>query len=143
MLAVQRPRRRQKNRWKLLRLTERIADAWEVSNQLPKGLLPAIRSLSRPAALGERIIHRVMKEDPSWRPLLFGGSGEYPKWFTGELIRLFRPAITRTIPPEERSGKLDPTAATEGHRSPSRKGYLCPVASARSADSRQNKMGYR
>src|SRR3569832_1647939 len=43
------------------------------------------------------LIERVMKEDPSWRPLLLGGSGEYPRWFTGELIRLFRPAIARTL----------------------------------------------
>lgn len=43
------------------------------------------------------LIERVMKEDPSWRPLLLGGSGEYPKWFSRELIRLFRPPVSRVL----------------------------------------------
>lgn len=43
------------------------------------------------------LIHRVMKEDPTWRPALLGGSGKYPNWFTGELVRLFRPPISRVL----------------------------------------------
>ncbi len=43
------------------------------------------------------LIGRVMKEDPNWRPLLLGGSGEYPKWFSRELIRLFRPPVSRVL----------------------------------------------
>lgn len=43
------------------------------------------------------LISRVMKEDPSWRPLLFGGSGAHPKWFSRELIRLFRPPLSRIL----------------------------------------------
>jgi len=43
------------------------------------------------------LVERVMKEDPGWRPLLFGGSGEYPKWFSRELIRLFRPPVSRVL----------------------------------------------
>ena len=43
------------------------------------------------------LIERVMKEDPIWRPLLFGGAGEYPKWFSRELIRLFRPPVSRVL----------------------------------------------
>lgn len=43
------------------------------------------------------LIGRVMKEDPNWRPLLVGGSGEYPKWFSQELIRLFRPPVSRVL----------------------------------------------
>lgn len=43
------------------------------------------------------LIGRVMKEDPGWRPLLLGGSGAYPKWFSHELIRLFRPPLSRIL----------------------------------------------
>lgn len=43
------------------------------------------------------LIGRVMKEDPSWRPLLLGGSGTHPKWFSRELIRLFRPPLSRIL----------------------------------------------
>lgn len=43
------------------------------------------------------LIGSVMKEDPNWRPLLLGGSGEYPKWFSRELIRLFRPPVSRVL----------------------------------------------
>lgn len=43
------------------------------------------------------LLARVMKEDPSWRPALLGGSGKYPRWFTRELVRLFRPPISRIL----------------------------------------------
>ncbi len=43
------------------------------------------------------LLERVKKEDQNWRPFLFGGSGEYPKWFSHELIRLFRPPLSRII----------------------------------------------
>lgn len=43
------------------------------------------------------LIERLMGEDPNWRPLLLGGSGEYPKWFQAEFVRLFRPAVTRVL----------------------------------------------
>lgn len=43
------------------------------------------------------LIGRVMEEDPSWRPLLLGGSGAYPKWFSHELVRLFRPPLSRIL----------------------------------------------
>lgn len=43
------------------------------------------------------LIKRVMEEDPNWRPLLLGGSGEYPRWFSGEFVRLFRPAVSRIL----------------------------------------------
>jgi hypothetical protein len=43
------------------------------------------------------LIGRVMEEDPNWRPLLLGGSGAYPKWFSHELIRLFRPSLSRIL----------------------------------------------
>lgn len=45
----------------------------------------------------DALIRRVMDEDPNWRPLLFGGSGEFPEWFSVEFIRLFRPAISRIL----------------------------------------------
>lgn len=43
------------------------------------------------------LIGRVMEEDPNWRPLLLSGSGEYPKWFSREFVRLFRPAVSRVL----------------------------------------------
>lgn len=43
------------------------------------------------------LIGRVMKEDPDWKPLLLGGSGAHPKWFSHELIRLFRPPLSRIL----------------------------------------------
>lgn len=43
------------------------------------------------------LMERVVKEDPKWRPVLFGGSGEFPKWFMEEFVRLFRPPISRIL----------------------------------------------
>lgn len=43
------------------------------------------------------LMERVVREDPDWRPVLFGGSGELPKWFTEEFVRLFRPPISRIL----------------------------------------------
>lgn len=43
------------------------------------------------------LIRRVMKEDPTWRPLLLGGAGSYPDWFSREFVRLFRPAVSRVL----------------------------------------------
>lgn len=45
----------------------------------------------------QALMGRVMEEDPNWRPALLGGSGEYPRWFTGEFVRLFRPAVSRVL----------------------------------------------
>jgi len=41
--------------------------------------------------------HRVFAENPSWRPLFFGGDGKYPSWFYPEFVRLFRPPISRIL----------------------------------------------
>ncbi len=38
-----------------------------------------------------------MAEDPNWRPGLFGGTGDYPKWFYPQFVRLFRPPISRIL----------------------------------------------
>jgi len=43
------------------------------------------------------LVRRVMEEDPGWRPLLLGGSGRYPDWFSREFVRLFRPALSRVL----------------------------------------------
>lgn len=43
------------------------------------------------------LMKRVMDEDPNWRPLLFGGTGKHPEWFNSELVRLFRPPLTRIL----------------------------------------------
>lgn len=45
----------------------------------------------------DKLMKRVVSEDPNWRPLLFGGSGEYPKWFYPEYVRLFRPHVSRVL----------------------------------------------
>jgi len=43
------------------------------------------------------LMERLVEEDPTWRPALFGGSGKFPNWFTPELIRLLRPPISRIL----------------------------------------------
>jgi hypothetical protein len=43
------------------------------------------------------LLERLAREDPTWRPDLFGGTGDYPKWFAREFIRLFRPPISRIL----------------------------------------------
>lgn len=45
----------------------------------------------------EALLTRLVADDPSWRPLLFGGSGEYPLWFHREFVRLFRAPISRIL----------------------------------------------
>jgi hypothetical protein len=42
-------------------------------------------------------MERLTNEDPDWRPLLFGGTGSYPQWFSTEVIRLFRPPTQRIL----------------------------------------------
>jgi hypothetical protein len=43
------------------------------------------------------LIQRATAECPSWRPGYLGGHGERPKWFNEELVRLFRPQISRIL----------------------------------------------
>lgn len=45
----------------------------------------------------DALVGRLMELDPSWRPLLLGGSGEYPAWFSKEFVRLFRPPLSRIL----------------------------------------------
>lgn len=73
----------------LLRSLPMVAELKEVETEFARST--AVRA-------GFRVlIERAMEEDPSWRPLLFGGSGEYPRWFTKEFVRLFRPAVSRVL----------------------------------------------
>lgn len=43
------------------------------------------------------LLERLVREDPQWRPALFGGDGQYPTWFQREFIRLARPPISRVL----------------------------------------------
>jgi hypothetical protein len=45
----------------------------------------------------DSLLRRLIAEDPSWRPALFGGSREYPKWFNIEFARIFRPHVSRLL----------------------------------------------
>ncbi len=45
----------------------------------------------------DELMRRLVSEDPNWRPFLFGGNGEYPKWFYPEYVRLFRPHVSRVL----------------------------------------------
>jgi hypothetical protein len=45
----------------------------------------------------DNLMSRLVAEDPSWRPMSFGGDGRYPTWFTREFIRLARPPIARVL----------------------------------------------
>lgn len=62
------------------------------------------------------LLNRVVSEDPSWRPVLFGGSGAYPVWFPSEFLRLFRPHISRILKKANR--QLRETKAHLGIDSP-------------------------
>jgi hypothetical protein len=44
-----------------------------------------------------RLMERLISEDPSWRPGLFGGNEKYPNWFYPEFVRIFRPPISRIL----------------------------------------------
>lgn len=43
------------------------------------------------------LMGRLVAEDPSWRPTLFGGDGRYPNWFLRNFVRLARPPISRVL----------------------------------------------
>lgn len=45
----------------------------------------------------DRLMTKLVAENPSWRPVLFGGNSETPAWFNGEFVRIFRPALSRII----------------------------------------------
>ncbi|MHB8471342.1 MAG: hypothetical protein ACYDC8_00560 [Gammaproteobacteria bacterium] len=45
----------------------------------------------------EELMTRVMVEDPGWKPLLLGGTGNFPTWFNYEFVRLFRPPMSRVL----------------------------------------------
>jgi hypothetical protein len=63
------------------------------------------------------LMKRLVAENPSWKPELFGGSGEYPKWFYPAFVRLFRPPVSRVLKKANRQiretkeylGKSSPT----------------------------------
>jgi hypothetical protein len=42
-------------------------------------------------------MQRLVKEDPDWRPVLFGGDGSHPDWFNREFVRIFRPPLSRIL----------------------------------------------
>jgi hypothetical protein len=43
------------------------------------------------------LLQRLVDEDPDWRRRIWAGEGDYPNWFSGEVIRLFRPPISRVL----------------------------------------------
>lgn len=45
----------------------------------------------------EGLLDRLLKEDPTCRPLLCGGEGRYPAWFGKEFVRLARPPLLRVL----------------------------------------------
>lgn len=45
----------------------------------------------------DMLMHKLVTEDPEWRPILFGGTAQQPAWFTSEFVRLFRPPISRIL----------------------------------------------
>lgn len=44
-----------------------------------------------------KLLERLVKENPNWKPYLFGGDGKFPIWFYKDFIRLARPNISRVI----------------------------------------------
>lgn len=45
----------------------------------------------------DRLMNRVMDENPDWRPALLGGNDVSPTWFQSEFVRLFRPSVSRIL----------------------------------------------
>ena len=43
------------------------------------------------------LMHRLLYEQPDWRPFLLGGDGRFPVWFLPELVRLCRPPLSRIL----------------------------------------------
>jgi hypothetical protein len=45
----------------------------------------------------EGLVDRLMMEDPTWRPVPYGGEARLPAWFGKEFIRLARPPLLRVL----------------------------------------------
>lgn len=45
----------------------------------------------------DNLMSKVLAENPSWKPALFGGKEPLPDWFGYEFVRLFRPPISRIL----------------------------------------------
>jgi hypothetical protein len=45
----------------------------------------------------EQLLKRLIREDPQWKPAVFGENGECPSWFQNEFVRLARPPLSRVI----------------------------------------------
>lgn len=43
------------------------------------------------------LLSKLFRNNPEWRPSLFGGDGKYPQWFLYEYTRLFRPHLQRIL----------------------------------------------
>jgi hypothetical protein len=44
-----------------------------------------------------KLIERLLKENPNWKPFLIGGSGKVPQWFLKDFVRIVRPNISRIL----------------------------------------------
>ena len=64
----------------------------------------------------DNLMQRLVAEVPEWRPTLLGGSGQYPKWFMLEFVRLFRPPLSRILKKANR--QLRETKAHFGIKTP-------------------------
>jgi hypothetical protein len=40
---------------------------------------------------------RLVAEKPNWKPLLFGGINDYPKWYWSEYLRIYRTPLARIL----------------------------------------------
>ena len=49
------------------------------------------------AAGFDKLMSKVLLENPGWKPALFGGREPLPDWFGYEFVRLFRPPISRIL----------------------------------------------
>lgn len=44
-----------------------------------------------------KLIERLLKENPDWKPALLGGSEKVPQWFLIDFVRIARPNISRIL----------------------------------------------
>lgn len=45
----------------------------------------------------DKLMTKLLTEQPNWKPLMFGGDEKYPYWFVPEFVRIFRPPISRIL----------------------------------------------
>lgn len=76
------------------------ADFWFESSRVTAELKEVETEFSSSKAFHDgfdRVMTRLVKEQPEWKPVLLGGTTPTPSWVNTELLRLFRPPLSRIL----------------------------------------------